>query len=78
VKGKQRFLNELNILKTLDHPNIIKLYEIYEDTESIHLVMEFCSGGELFEHILKQEFLDEFETAKIMKQILHSILYCHK
>ena len=78
IQEKKRFLNELNILKTLDHPNIVKLFEIYEDEESIHLVMEYCSGGELFDYILKQEVLDEYESSKIIKQILHAILYCHK
>ena len=39
---------ELAILKTLDHPNIIKLFEVYQDENFFHLVMEFCGGGELF------------------------------
>lgn len=39
---------ELEILKTLDHPNIIKLYEVYQDMDFFHLVMEYCGGGELF------------------------------
>ena len=41
IRNKKRFLNELNTLKTLDHPNIIKLFEVYEDENSIHLVMEY-------------------------------------
>ena len=71
-------MNELNILKMLDHPNIIKLYETYEEDDQVHLVTEYCSGGELFDFIVKQDYLNEAQTAKIMKQILHAILYCHK
>ena len=41
IRNKKRFLNELNTLKILDHPNIIKLFEVYEDENSIHLVMEY-------------------------------------
>jgi calcium-dependent protein kinase len=49
VKDKSYLLKrELEILKTLDHPNIIKFYEIYHDELYIHYVMEYCSGGDLF------------------------------
>ncbi|CAI2364813.1 unnamed protein product [Moneuplotes crassus] len=78
IKNKTRLLNELSTLKTLDHPNIVKLFEVYEDDENIHLVMEYCSGGELFEAILNQKQCDEYKTCQIIKQILHAILYCHK
>lgn len=78
IRNYQRFLNEINALKTLDHPNVIKLFEIYEDDEYVYLVMEYLSGGELFEYIVDQEYLDERQTANIFKQILHAILYCHK
>jgi len=43
---------ELSILKHADHPNIINLSEVYEDELSIHLVMEYCNGGDLYEHLL--------------------------
>ena len=78
IKNYKRFLNEINALKTLDHPNVIKLYEIYEDKEYIYLVQELLEGGELFEYIVNKEYLDEVQTARIFKQIISSILYCHK
>jgi calcium-dependent protein kinase len=40
IKNFQRFINEVNALKTLDHPNVIKLFEIYEDEENVYLVQE--------------------------------------
>jgi serine/threonine protein kinase len=48
LKDLQTFVNEVKILQTLDHPNIIKLYEIWEWNEVCFLVLEYCEGGELF------------------------------
>ena len=42
-------VNEIKILKQLDHPHIVKLYEIYQDTKNIYLVTEYLEGGELFD-----------------------------
>lgn len=49
----------------MDHPNIIKVYEFYEDKKSFHLVTEMCNGGELFHHILETK-LNEKIVAKVM------------
>jgi calcium-dependent protein kinase len=46
-----RIREEVKILTTLDHPNIVKYYQTYEDTKYMYLVMEFCPGGELFDRI---------------------------
>ena len=46
---------EVSILTKLDHPNIVKYYETYDDTKYIYLVMEYCSGGELFDRIAAQK-----------------------
>ena len=46
--------DEVLILQTLDHPNIVKYYETYEDPKYLYLVMELCSGGELFERITQK------------------------
>lgn len=78
IRNFQRFYNEVNSLKTLDHPHIIKLFEIYEDKTHVFLVQELCTGGELFDFIVEQEFLTEEMAAKIFSQIIQSILYCHK
>ncbi|CAG9324815.1 unnamed protein product [Blepharisma stoltei] len=76
--------NELSILQLVDHPNIIKLYEIYEDSLYIHLVTELCIGGDLYEYLLEKESLNELEVAKIMMKIftavnhLHTMRICHR
>ena len=81
-KTLKRTLREINMLKKLDHPNIIKLYEVYESKNSIYLIMEKCNGGELFdniiEHITKGKMYTEKQASEIILQILSAINYCHK
>lgn len=69
--------NEINILKSLDHPHIMKLYEVYQDESSVYLVTEYLQGGELFDAILNSKHFNETIAAKIMKQLLSVIAYCH-
>ena len=75
IKNFQRFYNEVNALKTLDHPHIIKLFEVYEDETNVYLVQELCEGGELFDFIVEQEFLTEDIAATVFHQIMQSIMY---
>jgi len=63
----QNLNNEIKILKILDHPNIVKLYEIYQDQKNIYLITEYLEGGELFDLILKTKHFNENIAAKIMK-----------
>ena len=83
IKDKIKFKNEINIMSECDHPNIIKLVEIYEDKLFIELIMEECFGGTLFDRLFKNleeegEAFSEKEAAKIFKQIMSAIYYCHK
>jgi calcium-dependent protein kinase len=48
ISNVKQFEVETNILKELDHPNVIKMYETFEDADYVYLVMELCEGGELF------------------------------
>ena len=70
IKNWERFLTEVKILQTLDHPNVIKLYEYFEDDTNVYLVTELCSGGERYDRILEAEFFTEEVAARIFKQIL--------
>lgn len=65
----------MTALRTLDHPNIIKLFEVFEDDANIYLVQEFCGGGELFDEIAEKDHFDERYAAKIFEQILKALLY---
>lgn len=62
----------------MDHPNIIKLYEVYETDKTIYLVTEVCEGGELFYLIVEKKFMTESQTAVIMRQIFSAIAYLHE
>jgi len=58
---------EIEVLKNLDHPNIVRLYEVYEDSSQIYMVMEKCEGLELFEEIRKRNQFNEREAALVTK-----------
>ena len=64
---KERLLGEINILKQLDHPNILKLYEFFQDAKRYFLVTELCSGGELFDKIAEEQYFSETDAAKIIR-----------
>lgn len=70
--------NEISILKDMDHPNIVKMYEFLEDEKRIYIVTEICKGGELFDEILSRSKFDEKDAAIVMRQLLSAINYCHK
>ncbi|CAD7938606.1 unnamed protein product [Amoebophrya sp. A120] len=78
VKNLDRFKQEVSIMKSLDHPNIVKLFESYEDQRNIYLVMELCQGGELFDRIIDSEKFNEKECAILMRQILSIVHYMHE
>lgn len=59
--------NEINIWRQLDHPNVNKLNEIYQDSNHIYMITEFLGGGELFDVLVKKRCLSESISAKIIK-----------
>ena len=66
---------KLKLLK--DHPNIIKIFEFYQDERYFYIVTELCSGGELFDKIIEERHFSEKRAAEIMQQILSAVFYCH-
>ena len=81
IKNKTRLKTEINLLRELDHPNIVKLYETFEDKQYIYLIMEECSGGELFQRLAlnakNNQLYTEKDAARLMKQILEAVNYLH-
>lgn len=71
-------INEVEILKKLDHPNIIKLYEFAQDEDNYYLITELCSGGELFDRIIAMKNFSEIVASQIMKSLLSAVAYCHR
>ena len=78
ISDYESFQNEINILRSLDHPNIIKLFETWETDRICFLVTEVCEGGELFYHITKKKHLTEDQASSIMKQSFYALCYLHK
>ena len=72
----EKFQNEIKILSMVDHPNIVRLFEVIEDDKYFNLFQELCTGGELLSKVKKP--LKEKEIAKIFKQIMSAIAYCHE
>ena len=81
IKNLEKFKREIEILKKMDHPNIIKLYEVFESERSLYLVMEECKGGEIFDKIIERiqakQMYSEKDAANIIQQVMSCIQYCH-
>jgi len=77
-ESRDRIRREIEILKELDHPNIIRIIEVVEDERHINIVQELCQGGELFDRIVKNKRFSEDLAAGYMRQILSAVTHCHK
>mmetsp|Transcript_88888 Transcript_88888/g.252011 ORF Transcript_88888/g.252011 Transcript_88888/m.252011 type:complete len:494 (+) Transcript_88888:71-1552(+) len=78
MKNFEQFKREISIMKLMDHPNIIKLYETFEDHRCLYLVMELCTGGELFDRIIEAGHFTEVQAAIVMQHIFRAINYMHE
>ena len=77
-KDLERIEKEIKYMKILNHPNIVKIYEIIEDENNFYIVMEYVPGGELFNYIVKNKRLTENEASFFYSQIIHIIQEIHK
>ena len=81
IKNLEKFEREINILINSDHPNIVKIYEIYESQRSLYIVMEECKGGEVFDriidHIQSKNMYSEKDAAEMLLQVMSAVEYCH-
>jgi len=75
---KKMLFNEITNLKDLDHPNILKMYEFFEDEKRYYIVTDICKGGELFDEVVARGKFSEGDAAMLMKQVLSCINYCHQ
>lgn len=72
VRREVKIMTELK-----DQPNVVHLYEVFEDRQSVYIVMECCSGGELFDRIIEKGQFTEKEAATYVRQILKVVAQCH-
>jgi len=78
LKGKEDSLeNEIAVLKKADHPNIVKMCEMFEDKNYLYLVMDLVTGGELFDRIVERGSYSEKDASECVKQILIAVGYLH-
>lgn len=77
-KAQSNFIRQIDILKHLDHENIIKIFDSFNDGMSSYIITEFCNGGELFDKVITNVYLQERYAAQIMEQIFSAVDYCHK
>ena len=75
---EKEIINEIEILKKLDHPKILKIIDFYSKVKKYYIITEYCPEGELFNEIIKVGRFDEGQTAFIINQILKAISYCHR
>ena len=64
-------------MQMVDHPNVIKLYEIYDEPKKMHLVMELVTGGELFERIVARRRYAERDAAEVLRKLLATVAFLH-
>ena len=77
VSNVERFKLEVEIMMRLDHPSILRLYDYFEDNLKVYLVLELCTGGELFDRIILNKFYSEENARTIFRQMITGIIYCH-
>ncbi|KAJ3146900.1 hypothetical protein HDU89_005930 [Geranomyces variabilis] len=74
---RAKLMREISLLQAVDHPFIVTVYEVIETRDYIGMIMEYASGGELFEHILAHRYLKERDACRFFAQLLAGVAYLH-
>ena len=76
-ESRIKVINEVMVLRRLDHPHIVKIFEFYEDEFNLYVVMELCKGGELLDMIIKRGSMSQTDASHFMQQIFSAVYYMH-
>ena len=68
---------EITILGKVEHPNIIKMWDLYETKEGVFIVTDLCRGGELFDRLVEKVHYNELDARHIMRQVIEAVAYLH-
>ena len=75
---RKKMEREIAVLRLVNHPNVMKLFDVYETSRYLFLVLEYVQGGELFDHLVRKGRLLPDEALRFFQQIIHGVEYCHK
>ncbi|KAJ3131874.1 SIK kinase 3 [Geranomyces variabilis] len=73
----KKLFREVRIMKLLSHPHIVRLYEVIDTPKELYLIMEYASGGEIFDYLVAHGRMKEKEARRHFRQIVGAIDYCH-
>jgi protein-serine/threonine kinase len=73
-----KIYREIHILRGLEHPNIVRLHEMVETERHIGIILEYASGGELFDYILNHRYLKDGAARRLFAQLISGVGYLHK
>ncbi|KAJ3119255.1 Map microtubule affinity-regulating kinase [Nowakowskiella sp. JEL0407] len=73
----KKLFREVRIMKLLNHPHIVRLYEVIDTPKELFLIMEYCAGGEIFDYLVAHGRMKEKDARRCFRQILGAVEYCH-
>ncbi len=77
-KRKLSFLDEIEIMKKAKHRNIVRIWDTFEEKRSIHLIIDYCEGGDMLEYIQKNGVYENEKARSVFKQLIDAVEYLHK
>ena len=77
TEDEESLLDEVKILKSLDHPNVTRIFDFFEEKTHFYVVMELLEGGELFDRIVQKQFYNEKDARDLVLLLLNTIKYLH-
>lgn len=78
TKNQQHLECEIQVMKSISHPNIVQTYQIFDLKRAIYIVMEYVPGGDLFDFVAQHDNLTEAQASQCMRSIFHAVEYLHR